>query len=256
MVRLYPSVLFNRAQYQPGRRWEFVQNLRVDVQRDVRVRVPHQLCDSLPGTLSPCAHDAYVRRKVNHVAVGNPSCRNALEKPSAVTTSWEPWGYRSPTGSDVVDVVIRLTASAFEVSQDDILTRDPNNANITIQGGRQSSKGAELAVSAIPTPSFRIDVQASFMRAQFDELIESGGANRAGNVPTNAPERSAGVWASYRFSAWPLTIGAGVHGQGRSFGNNANTVRVDGCALVDAKASWSIGPGDMTVRAKNLTNAF
>ncbi len=91
---------------------------------------------------------------------------------------------------------------------------------------------------------------------QFDELIEAGGANRAGNVPINVPERTAGVWATYRFSGAPLTIGAGVRGQGQYFANNANTVRVDGYAVLDAQASWRIGPGDITLRGKNLTNAF
>lgn len=151
---------------------------------------------------------------------------------------------------------IELTAAAFEVAQDNILTRDPNNANITIQGGQQSSRGVELTLSALPISALRVDAHASFMRAQFDELVEAGGANRAGNVPTNVPERGAGVWATYRFNDWPLTIAGGVRGQGRYFANTANTVGVDGYALVDAQASWRVGPGDVTIRGKNLTNAF
>ena len=75
-------------------------------------------------------------------------------------------------------------------------------------------------------------------------------------MPTNVPERTAGVWATYRFTAWPLTVGAGVRGQGRSFANNANTIRVGGYALLDAQASWRLGPGEVTVRGKNLTNRF
>ncbi len=165
--------------------------------------------------------------------------------------SWEA-GVKSTFGRGRIE----LTGAAFEVAQDNILTRDPNNANITIQGGRQSSRGVELTASAIPTPLLRIDAHASFLRVRFDDLIEAGGANRAGNLPTNVPERTAGIWASYRVGAWPLTIGAGVRSQGRFFANNANTVRVDGYALLDAQASWHMGPGDMTVRAKNLTNAF
>jgi iron complex outermembrane receptor protein len=29
-----------------------------------------------------------------------------------------------------------------------------------------------------------------------------------------------------------------------------------GYALLDAQASWRVGPGDVTLRGKNLTNAF
>jgi iron complex outermembrane receptor protein len=150
----------------------------------------------------------------------------------------------------------KLTMAAFNVAQDKILTRDPNNANLTIQGGRQSSTGVEITVSANPTAALRLDANASIMTAQFDQLIEAGGIDRSGNVPTNVPERSAGVWATYRFTAWPLTIGAGVRGQGRSFANNANTVRVAGYRLLDAQAGWRVGPGEITVRGKNLGNRF
>jgi iron complex outermembrane receptor protein len=165
--------------------------------------------------------------------------------------SWET-GVKSTLGQGRVEV----TAAAFGVVQDDILTRDPNNANLTIQGGRQSSRGVEITAAAIPTPAIRIDAYASLMRVQFDELIEAGGANRAGNVPSNVPERTAGFWASYSFSTWPLTIGAGVHGRGRFFTNNANTIQVASYAVLDAQASWALGPGDVTLRGKNLTDTF
>jgi iron complex outermembrane receptor protein len=113
-----------------------------------------------------------------------------------------------------------------------------------------------MTVSAIPIPALRIDANASLMRVQFDELIEAGGANRSGNVPANVPERTAGLWATYRFTAWPLTVAAGVHGRGRFFTNNANTTRVGSYAVLDAQASWRVGSGDVTVRGKNLTDTF
>lgn len=158
---------------------------------------------------------------------------------------------------------IEFTAAAFEVRQRNILTRDPNNANVTIQGGRQSSTGGEVSLSVAPVPALRLDANASFMKAQFDELLEAGGLDRTGNVPVNVPERTAAIWATYsfsrsRFPQWPLplSLSAGVRYQGRYFANNANTVRVSGYAIVDAQASWRVGPGDVTLRGKNLTNAL
>ena len=165
--------------------------------------------------------------------------------------SWE-----SGVKSTLRDGRIELTAAGFRVAQDRILTRDPNNANITVQGGRQSSTGVEFSTSATLTAALRVDANASFMRAQFDELLEAGGIDRSGNAPVNVPARTAGVWAVYRFSAWPLTLGGGVRGQSRTFANNANSVRVGGYAIVDAQGSWRLGPGDITVRGKNLANAF
>ena len=165
--------------------------------------------------------------------------------------SWEG-GVKSTLAQGKVE----LTTSVFDVMQDDILTRDPNNANITIQGGRQSSRGVEMSISLIPTPALRIDANAAVMRAQFDELIEAGGLDRSGNVPTNVPERTAGVWATYRVAATPLALGVGVRGQGKYFGNNANTLELKGFTVVDAQASWRLGQGDLILRGKNLTDAF
>lgn len=161
-------------------------------------------------------------------------------------------GIKSTLGGGRVD----LTASVFRITQDNILTRDPNNANITVQGGSVSSTGVELAVSASPTPALRLDANVSLLKVQFDTLVEAGGLNRAGNVPTNVPERSAGVWATYRFSSMPLSLSAGVRGQGQYFGNNANTLRLKAYTLVDAQGAWRVGPGQVIVRGKNLTNEF
>ena len=86
-------------------------------------------------------------------------------------------------------------------------------------------------------------------------MTEAGGANRAGNVPTNVPEQTAGVWATYRFTAMPLTLSAGCVARDDHC-EQANTIRISGYALLDAQASWRFGPGDITLRGKNLTNQF
>jgi iron complex outermembrane receptor protein len=148
------------------------------------------------------------------------------------------------------------TASVFTITQDDILTRDPNNANITIQGGTQQTTGVEFTVTASPTRRWRVDANATFMDARFETLIEAGGVNRAGNVPPNAPERLAGVWTAYELAPWPLTIAGGVRYHGGFYTNNANSTHVTGYALVDAQATWRVGRGDITVRGKNLTDTF
>ena len=165
--------------------------------------------------------------------------------------SWEG-GLKSTLGGGRVET----TAAVFRVAQRNILTRDPNNANLTIQGGEQSSTGVELAIAANVTTALRIDANATVMRAQFDRLIEAGGVDRTGNVPTNVPERTAGLWATYRFTRQPLVVSGGVRGQGRYFANNANSVRIRRYALLDAQASWQVGNGDVTLRGKNLTDTF
>jgi len=74
---------------------------------------------------------------------------------------------------------INVTGSAFWIEQDDILTRDPDNFNVTIQGGSQATTGFEFTLSANPTPRLRVDLNGSIMDARFVELIEAGGAPTA-----------------------------------------------------------------------------
>ncbi len=178
---------------------------------------------------------------------------------SATNSRFELTSGRSVEGgikSTLADGRVELTASVFDTKQDEILTRDPNNPNITIQGGTLASTGIEVSASVTPTTSLRVDGYASLMNARFEELIEAGGVDRAGNVPPNVPERSAGVWVTFQPRNGPVTIGAGIRGQGQFFGNNANTNKVAGYALVDAQVAWRVGRGDLTLRGKNLTDAF
>ncbi|NOT27636.1 MAG: TonB-dependent receptor [Acidobacteria bacterium] len=165
--------------------------------------------------------------------------------------SWEG-GVKSTLASGRLDA----TASVFKIQQDDIITRDPNNFNVSIQGGAQASTGVEFSVSADPLRGLRLNASAAVMDARFVTLLEAGGVNRAGNVPPNTPERTAGFWASYTLPNLPMTLVSGVRYQGRFFTNNANSTEVAGVTLLDAQAIWRLKSGDVTLRGRNLTDAL
>jgi iron complex outermembrane recepter protein len=166
-------------------------------------------------------------------------------------TSWEG-GVKSTLAGGRVDA----TASIFTITQDDIVTRDPNNFNVSIQGGTQASTGVELTVAANVTRNLRVDANASFLDARFETLLEAGGISRAGNVPPNVPERTSRLWASYRIGDTPMTLAGGLRFQGRFFTNNANSTEIAGFTLLDAQASWRISAGEITLRGRNLTDAL
>ena len=163
--------------------------------------------------------------------------------------SWEG-GVKSTLAGGRIDA----TGSIFKIQQDDIVTRDPNNFNISIQGGSQATTGGEFAVSADVVRGLRLNASAAIMDARFVTLLEAGGVNHAGNVPPNVPERTAGFWASYTLPNAPITLVGGVRHQGRFFTNNANSTEVAGFTLVDAQAIWRMRSGDITLRGRNLTD--
>jgi iron complex outermembrane receptor protein len=164
-------------------------------------------------------------------------------------SSWEG-GVKSTLAGGRVDA----TGSIFKIEQDKIVTRDPNNFNLSTQGGSQATTGGEFSVSADIVRGLRLNASAAIMDARFVTLIEAGGLNRAGNVPPNVPERTAGFWTSYTLPNVPITLVGGVRYQGRFFTNNANSTEVAGFTLVDAQAIWRMKSGDITLRGRNLTD--
>ncbi|MDR2325561.1 MAG: TonB-dependent receptor [Acidovorax sp.] len=147
------------------------------------------------------------------------------------------------------------TVALFQITKNDIITRDPNNSALSIQGGKQSSNGLELAGAFNVTPAFRLEANAAYTRAKFDELIEAGGANRAGNRPANVPKLTANLWGHYRMGDWQTSLG--LRHVGQRFGDNANSdaKRLPAYTLVDAVVRWNVNPKTtLSLIGRNLTN--
>lgn len=149
---------------------------------------------------------------------------------------------------------LQLTASAYHIRQDDILTRSPANPAVTVQGGSQTSKGVEVSAEWAVSEELKAKLSATVLDAKFDTLIEAGGANRAGNRPANVPEKLADLLVTYAPRALPLTFTGAVRYSGDFFTSNANTVKVDAHTLLDASVSWTAPFGTLSLRGRNLTN--
>ena len=142
------------------------------------------------------------------------------------------------------------------IEQDDILTRDPLNPNITLQGGTQSSTGFEAAVSAALTDTLRLDLGLALLNAEFDELIEAGGADRSGNVPTNTPERLADLTLTWSPAGMTLSLYGALRHNGDFYTANSNLYKVADVTMLDAGLTWRAGFADITLRGRNLTDEF
>lgn len=151
---------------------------------------------------------------------------------------------------------VTVTGAAYRIEQDDILTRDPDDFTRTVQGGKQSSQGAELSLSA-KLGQFSLSGGIAYSDARLDELLEAGGANRAGNRPINTPTTtvSGAVW--YTVPGAPLTLGGMVRHVSGFYTDTANTYFVRGRTTFDASFSYRIAEQvTLTIRGRNLTDAF
>ena len=166
-------------------------------------------------------------------------------------SSWEG-GVKSTLAGGRVDA----TGSVFTIEQDDIVTRDPNNFNISIQGGTQATTGVEFSVSADVARGVRLNANAAFMDARFVTLIEAGGVDRAGNVPPNVPERTAGLWASYTLGQRAADARRRRAVSGPVLHQQREQHR--GGRLHAARRAGDLAPrsGDITLRGRNLTDTL
>lgn len=132
------------------------------------------------------------------------------------------------------------TAAAYRIEKKDIITRDPNNSQLSVQGGKQHSQGLELSAVMRLSPSWRVEGNYAFVDAKYDQLIEAGGADRSGKRPSNVARNTANLWAHYTthssIGRWQASLGA--RAVGSRFADNANTALSGGYTVWDAALSW------------------
>jgi iron complex outermembrane receptor protein len=152
-----------------------------------------------------------------------------------------------------------VTGGAYRIEQKDILSRDPNNPALTVQGGRQSSQGVELSAVVAPVNALRLWGGVSYTDAQYDELSEMVGGvriDRSGNRPINIPSTTVNASALYTV-ADKVTLGGFLRHASAFYTDTANTIRVAGHTVLDASVSFPVAPeAIVTLRGRNLLDAF
>ncbi|KQU61612.1 TonB-dependent receptor [Sphingomonas sp. Leaf339] len=152
-----------------------------------------------------------------------------------------------------------VTGAAYRIMQNDILTRDPNNPALTVQGGRQSSQGVELSAVVAPIKALRLSGGAAYTDAQYEELSELAGGmrfDRRGNRPINIPSTTVNASALYTI-ADTVTLGGFLRHASAFYTDTANAIRVAGHTVFDASLSFPVSrQATLTLRGRNLTDAF
>lgn len=159
--------------------------------------------------------------------------------------------------SALQDGRVALSGALYDIEQDDILTRDPGNPNLVVQGGKQSARGAEFAFDVRISDGWTLNGGVSHVDARYDRLVETGGADRSGNRPINTPSNTADLGVSYRFGRLPVTVSSKARHVSGFYTDTANRYFVRGRTTLDAALSYRIsGWASVTLRGRNLTDAF
>jgi iron complex outermembrane receptor protein len=146
------------------------------------------------------------------------------------------------------------TAAAYRIELDNVLSRDQDNSNLTVNNGKQSSQGVELTAAWKITRQWALSGNVALLRARFDNLIEAGGVSRVGNVPTNVPERVVNLFSTWQVGAIPAELFLGLNHTGKMFTDTANQIRINGHTTADAGAIYRLHNAAITMRIRNLTD--
>jgi len=143
------------------------------------------------------------------------------------------------------------TLAVYHIEKDDLLTRDPADLTRYIQVGQQSSEGIELTAQIIVADALTASANATVLNAEYDKF--SDGGDYKGNTPTDVPEKTANLWATWDIDpAWQ--VNAGLRYVGKRYSNNENTSEIPDFTVVDAGVKWK--PWRRTTLSLNLLNAF
>ena len=124
--------------------------------------------------------------------------------------------------SSSFDQKLALIGSIYHIELDDILTRDPNNVNLTVQGGKQKSKGAEITASYAITPQLRSNLGASWVDAQY-KTDRVWWCRSFWKSSINVPDRVINASMLYTFKSQPITLGGFVKHASGFYTDTANT---------------------------------
>jgi len=151
---------------------------------------------------------------------------------------------------------LSATLSAFNITQSNIASSDPNNPLNTLQIGEERSRGVELEVRGRVTNSLQLIGSYSYNPVKITGTTIPG---QLGTHPPQVPTRLASLWADYtihNLGPGDLGAGFGVRRTGGSFGDQLDTpaMAVPGYTLLDGLLHYDIAHWRLALNGSNLTD--
>ncbi|NLR99814.1 TonB-dependent siderophore receptor [Rhizobium sp. P38BS-XIX] len=152
-----------------------------------------------------------------------------------------------PTNIDAL-----FTLSAFDIRQNNVLTPGAI-PGFSIQQGQVHSRGLEFEARGNITTNLELIGAISVLDT---EVSKSTDTSIIGNRPQAVPRYYGSLWANYTLD-YPalegLSVGGGVRFVGSSFADDANKVKAEGYALLDAAMKYDFGAKNPKLKGLEAT---
>lgn len=162
-------------------------------------------------------------------------------------TQYEAGAKYQPKRSDTF-----ITASFFNITEQNVETPDPTNPLNTLQTGAIRSRGVEL--EGVASIWHGLDLHASY--SYLDEVVtKTTDPAQLGKRPTLIPKQLAAATLEYTFTQREFSgigLGFGVRYVGTTAGDPQNTIILPGYTLFDASARYDYKRVRFQVNATNV----
>jgi len=146
-----------------------------------------------------------------------------------------------------------LSASYFDIVENNYVSQDPTNIQNFVQGGSVGSKGVEVEATVRLPENFDFIASYSYTDAK---VLTSSQYLTAGDRLADLPKHLASVWGVKTFSFgndWTMRAGAGVRYIGSRL-DTGQTLLNPSVTLMDAMVSASYGNWILSVNSSNIFN--
>lgn len=239
--------------------WRALVGVRLDIfEQSFRERIPRSQVDQAHVAASPRAGLVY--RPLPELAfftnVGTSFRPNIGPDAAAVTrgTALPPetgLGYEVGAKSELFGGNLLLTAAAFHVERENVLTPDPANSGFSLAAGAVRSQGFELTAQGQITPELKL--LAGYVYA--DARVTKDNVLPVGAPLVNVPRHSGSLLAVYEPGGeWRgFGIGGGVRGVGERAGDAAGTgFTLPGFIAFDALTYYKFGNARVALNVENI----
>lgn len=148
-----------------------------------------------------------------------------------------------------------LTATAYELTQENVSATDPVDTSFQTQIGEVRSRGVELEAKTAIGPNANLVVAYAYTDARTTKSSPVT-PDQEGRRTANTPYNQFSVWGDYRFGDFglpELKVGGGVRYVGPT---RATWIEgeVPSFTLIDTRVSYETGPWVYALNATNLTD--
>ncbi|WP_043312184.1 TonB-dependent siderophore receptor [Pseudomonas sp. ML96] len=150
-----------------------------------------------------------------------------IGKQYEIGLKYEPVGYNA-----------LYTIAAFDLTRENLTEYLP--FGVVRQDAEVRSKGIELEAKAEITQGLNLIGSYTWN----DVEVTESNTGTEGTTPFRVPEHMASLWADYRVQGGALSglrFGAGARYVGSTYGDSANSFKVDSYSVVDALVSYPLG---------------